>query len=138
MSSVDLMSLCNPVRSVLLCSSVREKRKRHVGNFLSHRTDRTDRCLSANLWTLPVPTVYAYEALPRSLPPLLRQPRWGSDRLEKGQIKTPSHDIYTVYSWQFDNILLLLHRFSEWKLRGACLFGLAEIIPIDLIRIMPS
>jgi len=30
------------------------------------------------------------------------------------------------------------HRFSEWKLRGACLFGLAEIIPIDLIRIMPS
>lgn len=66
------------------------------------------------------------------------QPRWECDRQEKRQIKPPSHDIYTVYSWQIDNILLLLHRFSEWKLRGACLFGLAEIIPIDLIRIMPS
>ena len=69
---------------------------------------------------------------------ITQHPSLVKETAREERIKPPSHDIYTVYSWQIDNILLLLHRFSEWKLRGACLFGLAEIIPIDLIRIMPS
>lgn len=43
-----------------------------------------------------------------------------------------------ITSWLFDKNVLLLHRLPKRKLGGACLFGLAENIPIDLIRVMPS